>query len=77
MAEQTKTYNDISLGITHIFYLFNTQTVAHLIVNNVFGFNNVFGYNYSKIPDSRGVYQAQPITPAQKQMAVFLISFQL
>jgi outer membrane receptor for ferrienterochelin and colicin len=77
MAERTKTYNDISLGFTHIFYLFNTQTVAHLIVNNVFGFNNVFGYNYSPTPDSRGIYQAQPITPAQKQMAVFLISFQL
>ena len=77
MAERTKTYNDISLGFTHIFYLFNTQTVAHLIVNNVFGFNNVFGYNYSATPDSRGIYQAQPIKPAQKQFAVFLISFQL
>ena len=77
MAERTKTYNDISLGLTHIFYLFNTQTVAHLIVNNVFGFNNVFGYNYANTPDSRGVYHAQPITPAQKQMAVILISFQL
>lgn len=77
MAERTKTYNDISLGFTHIFYLFNTQTVAHLIVNNVFGFNNVFGYNYSTTPDNHGLYQAQPITPAQKQMAVFLISFQL
>jgi len=77
MADRTKTYNDLSIGFTRIFYLFNTQAVAHVIVNNVLGFNNVFGYNYSTTPDSKGIIQAQPITPAQKRMAVFLISFQL
>jgi len=77
MADRTKTYNDLSIGLTRIFYLFNTQAVAHVIVNNVLGFNNVFGYNYNATPDNNGIFQAQPVTPAQKRMAVFLISFQL
>jgi len=77
MAGKTKTYNDLSFGFTHLFYLFNTQTVAHVIVNNALGFNNVFGYNYAQTPDSNGVYQAQPIVPGQKRLIVFLLSFQL
>ncbi|WP_321995842.1 TonB-dependent receptor [Draconibacterium orientale] len=76
MAGKTKTYNDVSLGFTHIFYLFNTQTVAHVIVNNVLGFNNVFGYNYAQTPDNNGVYQSQAIVPGQKRLIVFLLSFQ-
>ncbi|WP_346863598.1 TonB-dependent receptor [uncultured Draconibacterium sp.] len=77
MADKTKTYNDLSLGFTHIFYLFDTQTVAHVIANNVLGFNNVFGYNYAQTPDNNGVYQSQPIVPGQKRLIVFLLSFQL
>nr|WP_319266953.1 TonB-dependent receptor [uncultured Draconibacterium sp.] len=77
MAGKTKTYNDVSFGFTHLFYLFNTQTVAHVIVNNALGFNNVFGYNYAQTPDDNGVYQSQPIVPGQKRLIVFLLSFQL
>jgi membrane-bound inhibitor of C-type lysozyme len=77
MADRTRTYNDISLGFTHIFKLFNTQAVAHLIANNVFGFNNIYGYTYSKVPDNQGIYPSQPVTAPQKRMAVVLISFQL
>lgn len=77
MVGKTKTYNDVSFGFTHLFYLFNTQTVAHVIVNNVLGFNNVFGYNYAQTPDNNGVYQSQAIVPGQKRLIVFLLSFQL
>ncbi|MDX8339481.1 TonB-dependent receptor [Draconibacterium sp. IB214405] len=77
MAGKTKTYNDVSFGFTHLFYLFNTQTVAHVIVNNALGFNNVFGYNYAQTPDNNGVYQSQAIVPGQKRLIVFLLSFQL
>ncbi|HPF52729.1 MAG TPA: TonB-dependent receptor [Draconibacterium sp.] len=76
MSDKTKAYNDVSIGLTHIMYLFNTQTVMHLIVNNVFGFDNVFGYTYSNTPDNSGIYPRQAVTPATKRMAVFLISFQ-
>ncbi len=76
LSDRTKPYNDVSIGLTHILYLFNTQTVMHLIVNNIFGFDNVFGYTYSNTPDETGIYPRQAITPASKRMAVFLISFQ-
>jgi hypothetical protein len=77
MADRTKTFNDASFGFTHIFNLFNTQAVAHLVVNNVFGFDNVYGYTYARVPDSEGVFPSRPITSPQKRMAVLLISFQL
>ncbi|QGY42455.1 TonB-dependent receptor [Maribellus comscasis] len=76
MSDRTRCYNDISIGLTHLMYLFNTQTVLHLIVNNMFGFNNIFGYTYSNTPDETGIYPRQAVTPATKRMAVFLISFQ-
>ncbi len=77
MTDRTKTYNDFSLGLTHILYVLNKQTVLHLIVNNALGFNNVFGYQYAKTPDSSGIYDSKPITPASRRMIVALISFQL
>ena len=77
MADRTKSYNDISLGLTHILYLFNKQTVLHLIVNNVFGFKNIYGYTYKNETNESGIYEREPVIPASKRMAVFLISIQL
>lgn len=77
MADKTKSYNDISLGLTHVLYLFNKQTVLHMIVNNVLGFNNIYGYSYKTQPDESGIYEGKPIIPASKRMIVALISFQL
>jgi len=77
MSDKTKSYNDFSMGLTHVFYMFNKQTVLHVIVNNVFGFNNIYGYTYKDAPDGNGIYQAQPVTPPSKRMAVILISIQL
>ena len=77
MADRTKSYKDLSLGLTHLVYLFNKQTVLHLIVNNALGFENIFGYTYSNTPNDEGIYPASPVIPASKRMAVFLISVQL
>lgn len=77
MADRTKSYNDLSLGLTHMIYLFNKQTVFHLIVNNVLGFENIYGYTYSNTPDANGVYPSTPVIPSSKRMAVFLVSIQL
>lgn len=77
MADKTKPYNDISLGLTHVLYLFNKQTVLHMIVNNVLGFNNIYGYNYYTQPNQSGIYESNPVTPVSKRMIVALISFQL
>jgi hypothetical protein len=67
----------LSLGFTHIFYLFNRQAVSHLVLNNIFGFNNIYGYTYSKAPDDDGFFGSRPVTSPQKRMAVLLISIQL
>jgi len=77
MADKTKFYNDVSLGLTHILYLFNKQTVLHVIVNNVLGFNNIYGYNYNSRANQSVIYDRATITPASKRMVVALISFQL
>lgn len=77
MADKTKSYNDISLGITHVLYLFNKQTVLHMIVNNVLGFNNIYGYSFNSQANESGIFEGKPIIPASKRMAVALISFQL
>jgi hypothetical protein len=77
MKDKTKPYNDFSIGLTHILYLFNRQSIIHLVVNNLFGFENIYGYTYSNTPDSHGIYQATPIIPASKRMAVLLVSIQL
>lgn len=77
MSDRTKPYNDISMGLTHILYLFNKQTVLHLIVNNVLGFNNIYSYTYKNVPNQSGIYEGKPVIPASKRVAVFLISFQL
>jgi hypothetical protein len=77
MADRTKPFTDVSLGFTHIFYLFNRQAVSHLVLNNIFGFNNIYGYTYSKAPDDDGFFGSRPVTSPQKRMAVLLISIQL
>lgn len=77
MADHTRPFNDISFSLTHIFYLFGKQTVTHLVVNNVFGFNNVFGYTYSETPNQQGLYESKPVTSPQRRMAVILLSIQL
>ncbi len=77
MADRTKPFTDVSLGFTHVFYLFNRQSVTHLVLNNIFGFNNIYGYTYSQTPDDDGFFGSKPVISPQKQMAVLLISLQL
>jgi len=77
MVDKTNPYNDISIGLTHVLYLFNRQSVIHLVVNNLFGFENIYGYTYSNTPDSQGIYHATPVIPASKRMAILLVSIQL
>ena len=46
-------------------------------LNNVLGFNNIYGYTYNNTPNNSGIYEAKPVTPPSKRMAVLLISFLL
>jgi hypothetical protein len=57
--------------------LFGNECIIHLTINNLFGFENVFGYNYSATPGEDGRYASQPILPPSKRQAVLLIMLSL
>lgn len=75
MNSATKPYNDISLSLTYITNLLGKQSVMHLMVNNVAGFENVFGYNFSKTPNAAGIFESTPIKSPFTRQIIFLVSF--
>ncbi|UKJ07867.1 TonB-dependent receptor [Solitalea lacus] len=47
MADITKDYHNLSMNISYLTRLLNQFTIVYLSVNNVAGFKNIYGYNYS------------------------------
>ncbi len=60
LAEKTRSFNNISLNWA---YLVSPQKILYFSVNNVLGFNNISGYNYSNSPNANGVFDRQAIRP--------------
>ncbi len=60
----TKNYNDLSVNYS---YLLKPNLIFHAAVSNVFGFNNVFGYQFNAEPNENGVYESIPIQPQAKR----------
>jgi hypothetical protein len=60
----TKNYNDLSLNYS---YLLKPNMIIHAAISNVFGFDNVFGYQYNVEPNENGVYESMPIRPQAKR----------
>jgi len=77
MNGKTKSYNDISLGITYLTSVFKKEAILHLMVNNILGFENVYGYRYRSAPDEIGAFESKAIRPPVQRQAVFLISILL
>ncbi len=77
MNAKTQSYNDISLSLTYLMELFGKQSVLHLMVNNVAGFDNVYGYNFSNTPNAAGKYESTPIKSPFVRQVIFLISIML
>jgi outer membrane cobalamin receptor len=77
MNSRTKSYNDISLSLTYLMEILGKQSVFHLMVNNVAGFENVFGYNFSNTPNASGKYESTPIKSPFVRQVIFLISVML
>jgi outer membrane cobalamin receptor len=77
MNSRTKSYNDISLSLTYLMELFGKQSVFHLMINNVAGFDNVFGYNFSNTPNAAGKYESTPIKSPFVRQVIFLVSIML
>ncbi|MFK5981802.1 MAG: TonB-dependent receptor [Flavobacteriaceae bacterium] len=70
LQEKTKNYNSISLNWA---YLISPQKILYASINNVFAFNNVNGYQYSRTPDVNGFYNRRALLPAADQF--FFVGF--
>jgi len=77
MNSKTMPYNDISLSLTYLMQVFGKQSVLHLMVNNLTGFKNVYGYNFSNSPNEDGHYESTPIKSPFTRQIILLISIQL
>ena len=74
MNAKTQSYNDISLSLTYLMEVFGNQSVLHLMVNNLAGFNNVYGYNFSNTPNPLGKYESMPIKSPFVRQIILLVS---
>ena len=70
LQDQTKAFNSLSLNWA---YLLSPQKILYASVNNVLGFNNINGYQYSNTPDSNGTFDRRALTPAADQF--FFVGF--
>jgi len=77
MNSETQNYNDISLSLTYLMELFGKESVLHLMVNNLAGFDNVYGYNFSNTPNSLGKYESTPIKSSFVRQIILLVSINL
>ena len=77
MNSKTQSYNDISLSLTYLMELFGKQSVLHLMANNLAGFNNVYGYNFSNTQNAAGKYESTPIKSPFVRQIILLVSIML
>ncbi|MGK0376312.1 MAG: hypothetical protein ACJA1Z_000109 [Patiriisocius sp.] len=70
LQEQTKAFNNLSLSWA---YLITPQKIIFASVNNVLGFNNVNGYQYSNTANAQGQFDRQALLPSTDQF--FFIGF--
>lgn len=48
LSDKTKSYNNLSFNFSHLTSVFNNFTVVYFSIDNIIGFNNIYGYNYSR-----------------------------
>ena len=77
MNAKTKPYNDISLSLTYLLNFFGKQSALHLMLNNVAGFDNVYGYNFSDTTDASGKYNSSPIRSPFVRQAILVLNIML
>ncbi len=70
LGERTKSFNSLSVNWA---YLISQQKILYVSVNNVLGFNNINGYQYSNTPDINGNFARRELRPAADQF--FFIGF--
>ena len=67
-GERTKMYSDLSLNLSHIFYIGDQYSVLYCSVNNVLGSDNILSYRPSGIDDASGNYSLIPVKRDLKRM---------
>ncbi|MEN8118037.1 MAG: TonB-dependent receptor [Bacteroidota bacterium] len=67
-GERTKVYSDLSLNLSHVFYIGSQYSVLYCSVNNVLGNDNVLSYRPSGIADAQGNYALIPVKRDLKRM---------
>ncbi|WP_283637391.1 TonB-dependent receptor [Aquaticitalea lipolytica] len=70
LNSKTKSYNSLSLNWA---YLVSQQKILYVSVNNVLGFKNINGYQYSNTPDMNGNFARRSLQPAADQF--FFVGF--
>lgn len=70
LGERTRSFNSLSVNWA---YLISQQQILYVSVNNVLGFNNINGYQYSNTPDMNGNFARRELRPAADQF--FFIGF--
>nr|WP_319511482.1 TonB-dependent receptor [uncultured Draconibacterium sp.] len=66
-SERTKMYSDLSLNMSHVFYLGNQYSVLYCSVNNVLGNDNVLSYRPTNVADAQGNYSLVPVKRDMKR----------
>ncbi|MEL6919087.1 MAG: TonB-dependent receptor, partial [Bacteroidota bacterium] len=61
MDEKTRSLNNLSFNWA---YLLSQQKILYFSINNVLGFNNVNGFQYSDTPNADGVFERRDILPS-------------
>lgn len=70
LQKNTKAFNSVSLNWA---YLISQQQILYFSINNVFGFNNVNGYQYAETPTANGTFNRRALRPAADQF--FFVGF--
>jgi len=68
MDGKTEAWSDLSLNLSHIFYIGNQYSVLYCSVTNVLGNNTVLSYRPSSVADAQGNYTLIPVKRDLKRM---------
>lgn len=60
LGDRAKDYHNLSMNVSYLTNIFNNFTVVFFSIDNLIGYNNIFGYNYS----SDGTVRVPVLAPA-------------
>ncbi|MCC8035962.1 MAG: TonB-dependent receptor [Rikenellaceae bacterium] len=64
MDGRTPHYMTVDASLT---VLPSRKVILYFCASNIFNRKNIYGYNFSSLPDSRGIYRSSPVTVYQNQ----------